>query len=367
MPFSFSLFVASFVSFQCICFVSSCGSDQMCPDKPVFTPSSLVVKYGDPAYATCVVCQSGCNEDVSNLEKSSGTTEKNGRTIMWNVSSLTEWDSDLICFNENQNGTQCCTTLGVTVYQTPKDVSFRVFNHSGPMLENSLYALVCDVQDVAPVGKLVVTFYRGLTQLKRLQLSTRIEKKPLNVTFLLSYEASREDDGAQLSCGAKLELGPEGPQHLSVVKSQNVTATIHYGPDLLVTVNPDPITVEEGGILCLNCSAVGNPAPSYTWTLPFSGPHFSSSVLTIKPASSQHEGQYNCTVSNSIKTVSVLFDVKVQGLEVTSSAPTKPDPSLTSASSTMTTPGPKSDATTEFSLWIHQILLCSVIFVSFLA
>ncbi|RVE75928.1 hypothetical protein OJAV_G00003610 [Oryzias javanicus] len=287
---------------------------------------------------------------------------------MWNVSSLTEWDTNLICFNAHQNGTQCCSTLSVTVYQMPVDVSLHVWNHSGPMLENRLYTLVCNVQDVAPIGKLVVTFYRGQIQLHRTQLSSRIEKKPMNVTFLLGFNASKEADGAQLSCVATLELGPEGPQHLSVVKSSNFTATVHYGPDLLATVNPDPITVEERGTLRLNCSAVGNPNPSYTWTLPFRGPDINYSVLTITHASSQHEGQYKCTVSNSVKTVSVLFDVKVQGLEVTSSVPTKPDPSLTSASSTMTTPsGPKSDATTEFSLRVHHIILCSVFFVSLLA
>uniref|UniRef100_A0A3B3CIP2 Ig-like domain-containing protein n=1 Tax=Oryzias melastigma TaxID=30732 RepID=A0A3B3CIP2_ORYME len=290
--------------------VNSCGSDQMCPDKPVFTPSSLVVKYGDPAYATCVVCQSGCTADVSNLEKSSGTAEINGRTIMWNVSSLTEWDSDLICFNEDQNGTQCCTTLGVTVYQTPKDVSFRVFNHSGPMLEGDAHTLVCDVWDVAPVN-LVVTFYRGPTQLGQPQLYTTTEKKPSNVTFLLSYEASREDDGAQLSCGAKLELGPEGPQHLSVVKSQNVTATIHYGPEPQDAVNQ--ISIYEGETLQLNCSSGANPDPSYTWILPFTDSPHGSSVLTVKSVGSEHKGQYNCTVSNSVKTVSMVFEVDVRG------------------------------------------------------
>ncbi|XP_023814401.1 intercellular adhesion molecule 1-like [Oryzias latipes] len=338
--------------------------DYTCPDKPVFTPSSLVVKYGDPAFATCVACQSDCDESLANLE-ASGYKEKNGSTLKWKVSSLTEWKSDPICYYIDHNGTQCCSTLKVTLYQMPTNVSISVLNHSGPMLEKSQYNLVCEVGDVAPAENLTVTFYRGQTELGKAQYSRTTSRKPENGSFSLSLNATKEDDGAQFSCGAKLELGPEGPQRPLVVRSQSLTATVHYGPDLQATVNPDQITVKEKGTLRLNCSAVGNPNPSYIWTLPFRGPHFNDGVLTIETASSQHEGQYNCTVSNSVKTVSVLFNVKVQSLEATSSAAPQADSSFTTARSTVTTPsGPTSDVTPQFSLQVHQIILCSVIFVS---
>lgn len=53
------------------------------------------------------------------------------------------------------------------------------------------------------------------------------------------------------------------------------------------------------------------------------------------------------------------------GLEATSSAAPQADSSFTTARSTVTTPsGPKSDVTPQFSLQVHQIILCSVIFVS---
>uniref|UniRef100_A0A3P9J5C4 Ig-like domain-containing protein n=1 Tax=Oryzias latipes TaxID=8090 RepID=A0A3P9J5C4_ORYLA len=280
-----------------------------CPNKPVFTPSSLVVKYGDPAFATCVACQSDCDESLANLE-AAGLKEKNGRTLKWKVNSLTEWKSDPICYNIDHNGTQCCSTLKVTLYQMPTNVSISVLNHSGPMLEKSRYDLVCEVQDVAPAENLTVTFYRGQTELGKAQFSRSTSRKPKNGSFSLSFKATKEDDGAQFSCGAKLELGPEGPQRPLVVRSQSLTATVHCKSK----ENPlSSITVKERGTLRLNCSAVGNPNPSYTWTLPFRGPHFNDGVLTIETASSQHEGQYNCTVRNSVKTVSVLFNVKVQG------------------------------------------------------
>uniref|UniRef100_A0AAX7SPR1 Ig-like domain-containing protein n=1 Tax=Astatotilapia calliptera TaxID=8154 RepID=A0AAX7SPR1_ASTCA len=65
----------------------------------------------------------------------------------------------------------------------------------------------------------------------------------------------------------------------------------------------DVITITEGDTLHLNCSSVGNPSPSYTWTLPLnSSPSYSGSVLTIKSVGFEHEGQHICTVSNTVGT-----------------------------------------------------------------
>lgn len=64
----------------------------------------------------------------------------------------------------------------------------------------------------------------------------------------------------------------------------------------------------------LTCSAVGNPSPSYTWT--HSSRELSqdtSSVLTIKSATSSDGGQYTCTAKNIIGTVTKTFTVKVHG------------------------------------------------------
>uniref|UniRef100_A0A669EBW4 Ig-like domain-containing protein n=1 Tax=Oreochromis niloticus TaxID=8128 RepID=A0A669EBW4_ORENI len=77
--------------------------------------------------------------------------------------------------------------------------------------------------------------------------------------------------------------------------------------------NPDVITITEGDTLHLNCSSVGNPSPSYTWTLPTNSPSYSGSVLTIKSVGFEHEGQYICTVSNTVGTVTKEFNIDVQG------------------------------------------------------
>eukprot|EP00064_Thunnus_orientalis_P024836 superscaffoldBa00011304_g25147 len=290
--------------------VFSC--DENCADKPVFTPFRLVVKFGDPTSAKCLVCQHTCPNELYGLENSVGNATKNGTTILWKVDSLTEWDTSPMCYYTGDDNNQCCSTLPVTVYQPPKNVSFSFLNHAGSMTAGHLYTLQCHVQEVAPVGNLNVTFYRGQTELHRLQ-SNNAEKTPVNETFTLDITPSKEDDGGQYWCEAKLDLGPEGPQPPPVVESGKLTATVYYEPQLKGSTHPDLITVTEGDRLQLNCSAVGNPSPSYNWTLPSdSGSPFSGDILTIESVTSVDEGQYICSVHNTLGTVPMKFNVVVQ-------------------------------------------------------
>ncbi|XP_039469742.1 vascular cell adhesion protein 1-like isoform X2 [Oreochromis aureus] len=294
-----------------LCHFHVSGYDRSCTEYPVFTPSALVVKYGDPANVTCVVCQKDCRGDSSGLEHAVGKFTKNGTTMFWTVDRLTEWDTYLMCYYNNDAGDQCGSTVDITIYQPPESVSFSFVNHTGMMFENQLYTLQCSVQNVAPVQNLTVTFYRGNTALGHLQSNSE-EKKPVNETFTLNIASSREDDGAQYWCEAKLELGPAGPQRPPVVTSEKLPAIVHYGPELKEPPNPDVITITEGDTLHLNCSSVGNPSPSYTWTLPTNSSSYSGSVLTIKSVGFEHEGQYICTVSNTVGTVTKEFNIDVQ-------------------------------------------------------
>uniref|UniRef100_A0A3Q1EQS0 Ig-like domain-containing protein n=1 Tax=Acanthochromis polyacanthus TaxID=80966 RepID=A0A3Q1EQS0_9TELE len=229
-------------------------ADANCAYKPVFTPSRLVVKYGDPTSATCVACVGVCNKHFG-LEKPVGDVTVNGTTLSWTVGRLTEWDASPMCFYNTESGDQCCTVLPVTVYQPPENVSISFENHAGPMFEHNQYTL------------------------------------------------DKEDDGAQYWCEAKLELGPEGPQ-----------------PPPVNTGNLEPIKITEGQSLQLNCSAVGNPSPSYEWTIPPDSQSYHSvvfdasfSVVTIKSVGFEHKGQYTCNVSSEDRTESVTFTVDVQG------------------------------------------------------
>ncbi|KAM4595718.1 intercellular adhesion molecule 1-like [Fundulus diaphanus] len=222
---NFVLLVFSFTIF--LCCVRSC--DYNCPDKPVLTPSTLVVKYGDPASATCVACQQAClplNETIIFMEASVGNIAKDGTTMTWRVDRLTEWDLTPKCFYTDVDNHQCCTHLTVIVYQPPKSVSISL-NHTGALTEHTEYTLQCFVLNVAPARNLVVTFYRGQTQLGQ-KTSNDTSKEPVNESFVLSFSASPEDNGAQFWCEAKLELGPEGPRPPVKVKSTELNVIVHF-------------------------------------------------------------------------------------------------------------------------------------------
>ncbi|XP_034400388.1 vascular cell adhesion protein 1-like isoform X2 [Cyclopterus lumpus] len=289
--------------------VSSC--DATCADKPVFTPSRLVVKFGDPTAASCSVCER-CIDNIFNLESPVGLTSINGTTMFWTIERLTEWLTSPICYYNTDTDVQCCTILPITVYQPPDNVSVSFVDHTGPMFEGKQYTLQCTVEEVAPVENLTVTFYRGQTALGQLQ-SKNNNPKPVTETFSLNITLSKEDNGVQYWCEAKLELGPYGPQLPPVETSQTITATVFYKPQLEGSLHPEPITVLEGEPLQLNCSALGNPGPSYTWTLPSGSPSTSSSsVLIINSATFADEGKYTCSVSNDVGTATVELNVEVR-------------------------------------------------------
>ncbi|MED6249687.1 hypothetical protein ATANTOWER_018170 [Ataeniobius toweri] len=212
--------------------VSSC--DYNCPDKPVLTPSRLVVKYGDPTSAICVACQKDClplEESVIGMEASRGKTTINGTTLTWKVDHLREWEFTPKCFYTNKNNKQCCTTLSVTVYQPPEAVLISSLGPNGQVLDcGQAITLQCSVHKVAPARDLIVNFYRGQTQLGHMKSKSTV-KEPVNETFTFSYKTSKDDDKAQFWCEAVLDLEPGTTQPFLVVKSGNLTTTVHCKPE----------------------------------------------------------------------------------------------------------------------------------------
>uniref|UniRef100_A0A671TQ25 Hsp90 co-chaperone Cdc37-like n=1 Tax=Sparus aurata TaxID=8175 RepID=A0A671TQ25_SPAAU len=287
--------------------VSSC--DLNCPDKPVFTPSRLVVKYGDPASVNCSVCQN-CKSNFK-LEIPVGTQETNGSLISWTVDQLTEWGLNPTCYHVDDAGHQCCSILPVTLYKPPDNVGLNIKGNSWVMSEGQNITLKCSVQNVAPVENLRVTFYSGHRQLGQ-KRSNKKREKPESDTFELYFSPTKEDDGGEFRCEAELLLGPDGPQPPPVVKSQNFPATVFYEPDLSGASHPSPTVLTEGNPLELNCSAVGNPSPTYTWTGPSGVSSTKSSVLIINSTTTEDKGQYTCFVHNNQGNVTVKFDVDVK-------------------------------------------------------
>ncbi|XP_050926448.1 uncharacterized protein LOC108893378 isoform X4 [Lates calcarifer] len=215
----FILLVVSLMSFLSDFHVSSC--DLKCADKPGFTPSRLAVKHGDPTSATCSTLHS--------YDIFLGPLILNKYKIAWVVSKITEEDTFWVCYFDDHNDHRCCTSLPVTVHKPPDTVSFSFRDHSGPLLEGHQYALQCEVQNVAPVENLTVTFYRGQTALGQLQ-SSNTGKKPVTEIFTLNINTSKEDDGVQYWCEPKLELGLKRPQPPPVVTSAKFSAIVNSNP-----------------------------------------------------------------------------------------------------------------------------------------
>ncbi|XP_029949132.1 uncharacterized protein LOC115389732 [Salarias fasciatus] len=200
-----------------------CSSGQSCADAPVFTPSSLVVQYGANASAACAVCRTECNGTLFGLEIPLGVKKVYGTTLQWEVDNMTEWETSAMCYYNHRSDGQCVTVLPVTVYQPPEDVSLVLVEDADPAAACGQYTLHCVTHNVAPIGRLVVTFYRGQTVLGRLT-SNSTEKKPVTETFSLKVNHSRDDSGALIRCEAELQLGPEGPRPPPVVTSYSIAA-----------------------------------------------------------------------------------------------------------------------------------------------
>ncbi|KAM7394602.1 hypothetical protein PAMP_021393 [Pampus punctatissimus] len=238
---------------------NSAETTENCP--LIISPSSLVVRFGDPATANCSVMNTALNWHYNLLVwdvplKSPQPTMD--RFLVWSVDKMTVWNNTAMCFLTSVVGRGCFLYLSMIVYKPPDIVSIGFENHTGPMFEGDQYTLHCMVVDVALVGNLTVTFYRGQTVLDR-QKSSYTEKTPVTKTFTLDINPSKDDDGVQYWCEAELELGAEGPQPPPVVVSEKLTAVVFYGPRFIC---PAKLQVREGE--SLRCKVRGNPKPSVT-------------------------------------------------------------------------------------------------------
>ncbi|KAJ8369811.1 hypothetical protein SKAU_G00098390 [Synaphobranchus kaupii] len=269
-------------------------------------PTTVVVRRGDPVSVNCTV--SGDHVGIG-WEASEGSVDMvtDVQFITWSLDKLTEWNIRPRCFGNFLNGTQpfqCEEVLRLIQYKPPDSVSTSAVNHMDLMVEGEEYQLQCEVQNIAPVQNLTVKWYKGGT-LENQTSYDDLTKTPVNVSSTLLITPTSADDGAQYSCVAELELGPEGPQPPPSIKSDPLNITVHYKPR--ITGCLDHVELREGVTLdtLVSCRAKGNPSPMVTWYSVQS--EFSSST----PLTRKDSGQYTLIAGNAHGTANHTLEIEV--------------------------------------------------------
>ncbi|XP_053531498.1 hemicentin-1 isoform X2 [Ictalurus punctatus] len=271
-----------------------------CPIK--IQPVKLVVEFGDSVSANC---STTITHEGMGWEASDGGVDmmQMVQNITWRVESLTHWDMKPICYI-NVNSVQCELGPSVTVYKHPDRVSISTVNHTGPMIEGREYELQCDVQNVAPVHLLTVSWYKGQHLVKRENFSDK-SPFPFNKTTTLQISPSRDDEGVQYRCEAELNLGPEGPQPPPKVTSDPLNITVYFGPEL--SNCPGVVHLNEGASLAGYCLVTGKPFPDFYWK------REESVFDPTTPLNRNSSGEYKIIINKNVTslTVEVIYGPEI--------------------------------------------------------
>ncbi|KAM4598270.1 vascular cell adhesion protein 1-like [Polymixia lowei] len=273
----------------------------------VLKPSRVVVGFGEPV---SVNCEAARPVRVLGWESAIGAAHtQQDLSVQWKVDSLIDWIEEPICYGVFFTAPrQCEEKLNIVLYKTPDSVSISPVNHTGPMVEGKEYQLLCEVQNIAPVQYLTLRWYRGQTEVYNHSFSELTPSSPVQVSSILMITPTKADNGAQYRCVAELDLGPEGPQPPPSVTSEPLNASVYYPPSFL-SPEAEMLDLVEGAEIILNCSAIGNPIPVYSWqsSHPMQEKLEDQAVFT---SSSLLPGTYTCTASNRIDKKSKQFIVK---------------------------------------------------------
>lgn len=93
--------------------------------------------------------------------------------------------------------------------------------------EETQFKLQCEVFDAAPAQNLTVMWYKNddIIDIKSFSEET---KKPVNISSIVMVNISRGENTVSLTCGARLNLGPQGPDFTVVSTTYNVSALCEY-------------------------------------------------------------------------------------------------------------------------------------------
>ncbi|KAK6468831.1 intercellular adhesion molecule 1 isoform X2 [Huso huso] len=175
--------------------------------------------------------------------------------------------------------------------------------HTEAVLVNQTGIVTCSVDGSFPA-----------TATQRLLLNGFIVNETHNSTpAQYEFKAEKELNGKMITCETELNLAAT-----SVKKNQITTFNVLYKPSLL-SADEENVEVREGGSIVLNCSADGNPAPTYEWKYPKADnvqeiTKDGVSTVNITRASSSNSGFYTCHAKNRYgdKMMNITVAVKDQ-------------------------------------------------------
>ncbi|KAM4530265.1 intercellular adhesion molecule 2-like isoform 2-T2 [Odontesthes bonariensis] len=270
-------------------------------------PRHVVVRFGGSLSANCSA--SSCNE----LEGMGWESPHGGQGLTHGVSSLLfhipevkTWDIHPQCFITLKND-QKLEELNITVYKMPETVSMS--QPVDEMVEGQPYPMVCDIIDVAPVKYLSVLFYKGNEMVSNKTFDD-LSTSPLNQSSDFKLVAHRNDNGNEIWCEAQLNLWPAERPSLTM-RSRSHGINVLYPPTFDVPAN-ETLEVPAGEKITLNCTATGNPVPTYRWRFSHPSQETGNIQNVEKPIltpSFQLQGTYSCTASNKQGSTTKYFTV----------------------------------------------------------
>ncbi|XP_041859179.1 hemicentin-1-like isoform X2 [Melanotaenia boesemani] len=281
------------------------GAKPECPIK--ITPDKMVLKYQSTVQP--VTCEPF--PDSTNVKEIYWKTQQNITTYnsSWRADTQKDWDPRPACYAKFQGNETCHKQLKYILYKTPDRVSIRAVDSSASAVEGSELQLQCEIFGVAPAENLTARWmwYRGNDTIKAGENVTQCEnnpgRSPVNVLCPINLTVNRTHNAMKIQCEAQLvDLGPEGPQPSSKMKSNFLNINVLYKPIIKL---PNTVPVFRGYPEELFCEADGNPPPNITWDFNSNTARLGSDGKLIV----FEAGLYNCTATNfnSTKHVVAVF------------------------------------------------------------
>uniref|UniRef100_A0A4W5RKH1 Ig-like domain-containing protein n=1 Tax=Hucho hucho TaxID=62062 RepID=A0A4W5RKH1_9TELE len=278
------------------------------------TPKDPMARVGDSLVLTCKA--SGCAEAVTftwaSLRDQSlyGKTETNGTVSLQifnplGVQHINKVVCKATCRTKGENIQNTQTSTNVNVYgkfSLPKDPTM---SRSDLLTEGQESNLTCTVPDVYPAERLIIEWLLGDEVL--LKQDEHLDEK--NVTSVLKYRPTAQNNGQNVTCRATLDIGIDQRTRETVV-----SMTVQYSPrNITISENTQ---VNIGDSFTLTCRAKGNPEPTVLWRkLEQDGRSVvagEGATLLVEEASWSHGGEYECVAHNVVGNQTAHMTVNVQ-------------------------------------------------------